>query len=191
TVTAVVCVIVFVLWRKALQLIRPNGPQDSSLHALVLGVLGGLSMPAVTQPSMPVLAGILLGILAGVIGRTHRLRIHPVAAVVVILWLLPVVLIPWDTTFLDRRGFDVVPAVLKPRFAVRGDLHDYAPRSDRAWWDHHSDPFPALRRPETHAMFLRNQQAMALSRPLLVEALSTGKLPRMGELILGAVPGPM
>src|SRR5690554_1663007 len=81
TVTAVVCVIVFVLWRKALQLIRPNGPQDSSLHALVLGVLGGLSMPAVTQPSMPVLAGILLGILAGVIGRTHRLRIHPVAAV--------------------------------------------------------------------------------------------------------------
>ncbi len=192
TVTAVSAVGAFVLMRIVAKVFRPTGPHDSSLHALVLGMLTGLALPVVKQPALvtPLLAGLLVGISANVVGRTHRLRLSPVALAVLTMWLLPMLLNPWDTAFVHRRGFDTAAGVLKPAAAVMGDVLDHpATPADRPWWSPPHDTHDAMHRPSPFQRLLTEQDTMLQHRPRMLWAFASGQLPRVGELLLGAAPG--
>ena len=67
----------YLLAALLMKIIRPHRREDSSLHALVLGLLLGLSLPTMYDMTVPLLAGLLLGILMVFTGRSHRLRLHP------------------------------------------------------------------------------------------------------------------
>ncbi|MBI1335816.1 MAG: hypothetical protein GC164_02510 [Phycisphaera sp.] len=191
-VTAVLSVGVFVLGRLAVTLLRPGGPRDTSLHALVMGMFTGLSLPMLESLTPAVLAGVFTGLLLVVGGRSHRLRVHACAAVIAGLWVLPVVLVPWDTSALHRPGFATVEAVLKPNHAVIGDVLDHSPRnSEKSWFNSAIGPTAAVSRPDAGALFLHDAQAMLLNRQLLLDRLSDGELPRLTQLLIGATPGPI
>ena len=72
----------------------PNCSIDSSLHVLALGLLLGLSLPVVCDSFIPGFAGVVMGAICFGVGRSRKVRVHPVAATMVIFWLLGM-LAPW------------------------------------------------------------------------------------------------
>ena len=76
-----------------MRMVQPERSNDSTMHALVLGLLLGVSMPPACPGFTPWVAGIVLGIFANLIGRSHRVRVHPIAATILIVWVMNMA---WD-----------------------------------------------------------------------------------------------
>ncbi len=155
------------------------------LHPLNLGLLLGASLPLMQQPWLPIAAGAMVGLLSHVIGRAHRLRLHPVALVLVTVWLLPVVL-PGAMRVIGEP----VDAVLRPQRLLIGNVGDATAEASIApWWSPAEYTAPdAIRRIEAGNLFLDHRIDMLGNRESLVQAISSGELVRLEELFIGAHP---
>lgn len=172
-------------------LIVPRRQFDSLLHVLTLGLLTGLVMPLYSQPVHALLAGAMIGVTSHFIGRTHRLRIHPVALAIVALWLLPGLTVRWNLLYVPPTGSQQISAVLVPRHIIVGDVTDASARpAYQPWWqiDRH-ETHQSIARHEPYALMLRNQRELLVSPRMLVNMMTSGELPRVEELLLGATPG--
>jgi Na+-transporting NADH:ubiquinone oxidoreductase subunit NqrB len=184
--------VTYLMVAMACQVFWPRRQNDSSLHVLTMGLLLGVSLPVMRDPMIPIIAGVALGLACHVIGRSHRLRIHPVAAVIVLVWVVPLLVSQQSSAPYAGRSMTTEPAVLKLDHVILGDLYDLPvmPAPMGAWWEdvtlhsHH-----AMRRPEPVRMLLGSDIPGEPGR--LADLLSQSKLPRVEELLLGCVPGPV
>lgn len=123
----------YVLISIVLKLLWPRIMIDSNLHALALGLLVGLALPAGSDTMILWIAGLLMGVVAHVVGRSHRLRIHPVVVVLLLTWPLGTI---WELN--EARQNPHTPlsprAVLRPERVVVGDLCDVTENLDRQPW---------------------------------------------------------
>jgi len=165
---------------------------DPSLHILNMGLLLGLVLPVVRQSLISLVAGVLLGVVALVVGRSRRLRGHPVVVAYLMLWFLCGVFVEGGG---DRSlsGLLHVPrAVLKPSRMVVGDVCDVAGgvQGRQPWHGGYEqsggDAWP---RAQPYVSLLREQRNLLRHDPALANALSNGRLPSMGAVVIGAVPG--
>lgn len=178
------------LVRVVVQLLRPARQFDSPLHVLNLALLLGLALPMTLGLAIPALSGLLLGILAHLVGRGRRVRLHPVAMVLVLVWAMPA-LATWSAEPLRRSNFDPIHAVLKPTRVVLGDLADVGrERPHEPWWIASPEADrDAIRRLPPAELVLRERRRMLEQETMLVQMLTSAELCRLEELLLGCVPG--
>jgi hypothetical protein len=190
-ITAIATLVSYLLLGLVIHLLRPHRRVDSLLHALAMGLLLGCAMPIYERSHhMNLLGGLTLGILAHLVGRTHRLRLHAIALTIVTLWLLPAMTVDSQMIFLPRQTHPRVESVLRPQHVVLGDVQDATEVSFESWWStRHSDESHAVKRRDAHSVLAHNQASILQHDPLLVNMLSSGELPRLEELLLGATPG--
>ncbi len=168
-----------------------GGVADPNIHVLIQGLLLGLVMPVMDRPLVPLMAGVLLGVVLRFVGRTRRVRAHPVAVVFVAVWLL--------VGFLRGGGglgaepFGAVEAVLRPHRVVVGDVHDVGDMGGAQSWLHDSglSKSDAVPRQDPCRMLLDQQERALVDRSVIPEMLSSYRLCSLGEVIVGAVPGPI
>ncbi len=171
----------------------PRTPRHSHLHVLVLGMLFGLSLPLMPDPTLPLLGGTVLGVVAHLVGRTKWLRLHPVAVVLVLIWLMPAMFGVPDRQSHLWAGSEPVQAVLRREHVVVGDIaHMSRQVSFEPWWAP-ADPerTDAVHRPDPYLLLIRQQRQILQNRQMLVQLLSSGELCRLQEVVFGAVPGPV
>lgn len=177
-----------------IKVFKPKRMPDSSLHVLTMGLFLGVSLPVMRDPWIPICAGMLLGLLCHGIGRSHRVRIHPVAAALVLAWVLPNLVGQHSNWQWSSRTMVTEPAVLQLDHVILGDLYNTPnyrlPLS--AWWENatfgRSD---ATRRPEPMDVLLNKTNNIPSYPNRLADLLSQSKLPRVEELLIGCVPGPI
>lgn len=173
------------------RVIRPERPNDSTMHALVLGLLLGSSMPPACSGVTPWIAGIVLGILANLIGRSHHVRVHPIAATMLAVWVINMA---WGHGSHGERWTEIVrspQAVLRAERILIGDVQHVAQDSDHQPWWHKRERLTgdALPRSNPYAVLIREQKSLLQDQTRLGVMLSDGRLRPIGELVLGAVPG--
>ena len=161
--------------------------------AVWLGMMTGLSLPLTQDYTLPLLAGLLTGGVMQVVGRSHRLRVHPLAVVMVAVWLVP--LAGWwgGSGWLIQQATEPIDAVLRPSHVVRGDVFELVGGvSYEPWWETGAAGLPdGVRRASFVDSLWRYRYELATQRTWLVSMLSSGELPRFEELLLGSVPGPV
>jgi hypothetical protein len=191
--TALAAVATWWLTRQVMRLVRPRVQIDSAMHLIVMAMLLGLALPVMRRPSIAVLAGMLLGIACHLVGRTHRLRVHPVALVMVVLWLLPAMLAPHGRGASAESIFQPINAVLQPGSVIVGDLNDASPQISRQTWSMAMrDPqYDAVNRAQPYELLIADQKKMLEPPSILVNMLGSGELARLEELLFGSVPGPI
>jgi len=182
----------FTLVRVVVRKIRPSGSFDPSLHILVLGLLLGMTLPVTCNPEIPAVAGLVLGLIAHMVGRSHTIRVHPVAVALLLTYLLA------GTLDLGRveQGLGAIHAphkVLRIERVVIGDVCDGTGENDLQPWlsTRPRTTSDAISRIEPGAYFHANQVEFLQDRSSLAQSLATGRLIPMTELLLGAVPGPI
>lgn len=185
--TAVLAVASFALGYVVMRLVRrDNGanenPEATLTYAVHLGLMMGLTLPLMPQMWHSVFAGILVGVLAHVMGPDRQLRIHPVAVVHVVL----LVAIPLT----GLRGND---AVLAPSHIVLGDVTRAGePVGGPTWLQTRPAPDAhALRREPPGRLMLEEQDKVLEHGSRIIMLLKDGDLPRLLDVIIGAVPGPV
>lgn len=190
-VSAIATLVTYLLLGLVMHLLRPKRPADSVLHPLMLGMMLGCALPLYHKFDVHLLGGLLLGLLAHVVGRTHRLRLHAVALTIVIVWLLPAITVKWQMMYLARLTNPPVESVLRPQHLVLGDVQDTTEQvSFESWWStRQNQDTDAVRRHDAYAVLVRDQAKILQHEPLLVNMLSSGELPRLEELMIGATPG--
>lgn len=170
----------------------PTPSVDSSLHVLILGLLLGLALPVVCNSSIPVIAGIVMAAVCFGVGRSHTIRIHPVAATMVILWL-PGIMGP--SPRLDRGMATITSphAVLRPHCMVFGDACDIAITKDYRPWlaERDTEAQDAIGRVEPGSFLQKYRQDLLDRNSALPRILVSGQLMPMTDILLGAVPGPI
>jgi len=167
------------------RLLKRAGPSRvPHAHMLTLALLLGAAMPLFAKPWIALAAGGMLGIAAHMVGRSHRLRVHPVALVMTLVWLLPTL---WPTA-MQQDHWTQLDSVLRPQRLVVGNVRDTTEEVSRApWWSPAEEPLPdALRRHDAGSLILDQRHELLQSRAYLVRLLSTGQLVRLEELFLGA-----
>ncbi len=175
----------------AMTRVRPNMPLDAYLHVLVMGLLMGLALPAMGGPALPMVAGLILGGVIHIIGRTHRVRTHPIAAVWVLLWLLTWVGVGHQAHENWLQPWNAKSAVLRPQRMVLGDLADAKPDNPSQWATTQRADSDALIRTEPYRLLISQQKQLLGHDDALATLLSSAQLVPMSQLILGATPGPM
>ncbi len=191
--TTVSTVVAYTLFACVLATLRGRRTRFISPYAIWIGMLLGLGMPVAENLALPIIAGLLLGAVAHVVGRSHRVRVHPVALMLVILFLAPNLLPDSPSRVsLSRAITQTVPAVLGPGRLFIGDVNDAPDQlNTEPWLSHHDADHDALRRTDPQLVILDERQAI-LSRPdRLRYLLSSGMLVRFEELAIGAAPGPV
>lgn len=180
----------YLLSGLVIHMIQPQRKSDSLMHVATMSLLLGLCLPVMRQPSLVVLAGALMGFVMHLTGRVHRLRIHPVAMTMVLVWLLPVMLVRSMRPGESFPMFDTVNTVLRPDHLVRGDLFKFSDEISRLPWSAamRDSEWDAVRRMEPYALLIDGQTRM-LQPTMLVNMLASGELPRVEELLLGVTPG--
>ncbi len=171
--------------------IKPNVMLDSHLHALVLGLFMGLTLPAQCSGQTAFVAGLLAGLAAHVVGRSHRVRCHPVAVVILAGGL-------WGTyghvhgPFQEIARYQSAGAVLRPERVVVGDLCQITEGLDHRPWLTARAPAAgdALARVEPITLLTTYRRDMLRDRSMLAGVLGTGRVVPLTDLVLGAVPGP-
>lgn len=181
----------YLIAAMGLQIFWPKRLPDSSLHVLTMGLLLGLSLPVMRQPWIPILAGVMLGLLCHIIGRSHTIRIHPVAAALVLVWVIPL-FISHGREGNASRELTTEPAVLNLDHVILGDLYNTpsTPTPLAVWWeDASTGRSHAQRKPEPIRILLK--QNIPQNPALLPDLLSSNRLPRVEEMLIGCVPGPI
>ena len=165
----------------AMTLIKGSASQGSMSQALNMGLLMGLVMPLMQQPSLAVIAGALIGALVHVTGPTHRVRVHPVAAAYLMLMMsLPLV------------GQQQVGAVLSPSNVVVGDVWRFTKAVGPNWLSMTvPEQYDSIRMQDPQRQMRQQQQDILRLRSRLIELLRKGELPRIEDVMLGATPGPV
>ncbi len=130
-VTGVAATLVYAVLAWGLRNVRSQRRVDSIRHTLAMGLLLGLALPVLTDLRLAAVVGAALGVVAHWVGRTHWLRAHPVAVVMVVLLLAGVVFgeaWPWrvQSGLLGAQG-----QILRPNRMVLGDVKE-AGRADAA-----------------------------------------------------------
>lgn len=184
----------YLLLAMIVQVFRPKRLPDSSLHVLTMGLLMGVSLPVMRDPWIPIGAGMLLGILCHGIGRSHRVRIHPVAAALVLAWVIPNMIGQHSQWQWSERAMTTEPVVLQLDRLVLGDLYDTSKLRQpySVWWEGISHGgYDAAARPEPMHELLSQTNDIPRYPHRLADLLSQSKLPRVAELLIGCVPGPI
>ncbi|MCX5659591.1 MAG: RnfABCDGE type electron transport complex subunit D [Planctomycetota bacterium] len=182
----------YILGSLLVRLIRRREPVDRPLYALNSALLLGACLPAGESLTLSVIAGGMLGVLIHLVGRSHRIRIHPVAAALLFAWVAPCL-----TTSHDLRSLELLvqhrpqPAVLRPERVVVGDLQDLAPTNhSQPWWVADDGPkHDALRRHEPATLLVRESRQVLRHDWFLGRMLASGELCRLEEVLLGSIPG--
>ncbi|MEX0655695.1 MAG: RnfABCDGE type electron transport complex subunit D [Phycisphaeraceae bacterium] len=184
--TMVVTVAVHALagWgRRSLGLGRPR---EARGFVVVLGLLGGLALPVtgggVGAWGWPVVAGVVVGLSAVWVGRSHAVRLHPVAVLGAVMLLAGVV---------TARGATPVEAVLWPAHTLAGDVADVGDpvRGPHPWVRWEADASDAAARPWLERLVLAEQRQWLASPERMRRQSGEGVLPAMEDVLLGAVPG--
>lgn len=187
-ITTLASLVTYMTFGGALKRWSPDRVADSNLYALNLGLLLAAALPAMERPAMPLLAGVLMGLTGQIVGRSHKVRAHPV----VVVWFL-MVLFSWTWMPRDSNlaSFGAVQSVLRPDRLLIGDLTDLAERIDRQAWWHCVDPdeADAVPRSDPHTVVVMQQRTMLQHRAVLANLLGNGWLRPLGEVLLGVVPG--
>lgn len=186
--TALWTLVTYALVAAVMGRVRPTRRVDSNLHALVLGLLLGLVMPVVLDPFLTRLSGWLLGVTAHFVGRSHRIRAHPVAVVWLVVWALCHSLYGPAAT----NPFQFHQSVLRPQRIVVGDVCDVTDgQPERQSWFEADPrtPADAQLRLDPYALLVGQQKDLLESRSVLAGLVSSRQICPMSDLILGAVPG--
>jgi Na+-translocating ferredoxin:NAD+ oxidoreductase RnfD subunit len=180
--TASVAMASFGLSRLVLRMVRGAWPPASMTSALHMGLMTGLTMPVMSQPWLSVAAGILVGVAVHVVGPIHRIRVHPVALVQLVLLLV--------VPLTGRLGVD---AVLAPSRVVVGDVVNNVRTAGATVWINTAIPpgIDAIRRPAPDQILLEEQQRVLHHATRLLMLIKGGDLPRLADVLLGAAPGPV
>ncbi len=189
-----ICIAVYLLLTLAIYLVRPSHRFDSPAHTFTLALLVGVLHPLTLNPWQPMLAAVLLGVAMHLVGRIHACRAHPLALAITLAWFIPFVSSQLELHQMQALGQEPAPAVLRINRLVLGDVLDYAdPGVYEPWWTRpaHPDEPDALPRLEPGEVLVKDQQTMLLYPQMLVHMLTSGELPRLEELLIGCVPGPM
>ena len=189
-VTTLAAVIVHQLLAVLAKLVRPTLHRGSLSHALVLGLLLGASMPLMRQPALHIAAGAVLGVISHMVGRSHWLRVHPVAVVLVLCWVAPGLR---GFSFFNARPeiFQKIDSVLRPKRLILGDVTDLVANRDRTdpWLSTYELSAPAaVLRPDPDDFLLAeaNRDRILTNRDFFVDKLSSGELCRIEEMFIGA-----
>jgi len=180
--TTTLSLVVYLLVALAMHMIRGRAPGGSISQALNMGLLMGLVMPLMPQMAVAVIAGSLVGALVHLMGPTHRMRVHPVAAAYLVLMLgLPLI------------GQQQVQSVLAPSRVVFGDAWRFTGPVGGPNWISMTVPeqYDAIRRPNPQQIMHQQQQDILRHASRMVVLLRSGDLPRIEDVILGSVPGPV
>jgi|GEM_PF-2451044 len=175
-------------------LISPKRQMDSFRYALTQAMLVGLLQPLATKPIETLLPAVILGVLMHLIGRTHRIRIPPAVAAIVLAWIVPFVMARVNVGQAHLFGPEYVNTVLKPDRVVTGDALDIGSEMQYdPWWrgaaGKDPDASDAMMRLSPYRQMMREQVTL-LQEPDMVEyMLTTGELPRLEEMLIGCVPG--
>lgn len=182
----------YLLIGQLLSLLRRNHRGDGIPHAITLALMLAVSLPLLHEPEMLILGSVLLGIISHAVGRSHRVRIHPVAVVMVLLWLAPTILSPSGVSADRSTLLKPVSAVLRPHRLLIGDVTDHPDHASTQTWSasRATDQYDAVARPDLHTTLVNDQHRM-LEPSFLVNMLAGGELPRLEEVLLGVVPGPI
>ena len=157
---------------------------------LWLGLLAGACLPALVAWPLALAAGAVTGATAHAVGRGRRVRAHPVAVALVLVWLVPVALEgPEPAAY--RRAVAAAGAVLLPEHVFLGDLTQADEMLDRDPWLWTLGTRPAARRIDPTMLVLGEQRAWLREASLLPRLLRSGDVPPLSDLLLGAVPGPL
>ena len=180
--TAVLTVAAFGVTHLALRAIRDTPPRSSLTYAVGVGLMMGLTLPLMPQIWHSVVAGILAGVLCHFIGPAQRVRIHPVAVIHLVLLLA--------SPFTGVRGTE---GVLAQSHILRGDVFHLAePIGGPTWTRMHApEGAEALRREPVSRLMLQEQHRILEHSSRIVMLLREGELPRLTDVLLGAVPGPV
>lgn len=169
---------------------------DSNTHALAMGLLLGLCLPVTWGSVVPVAAGLMMGVALHVVGRSHRVRAHPVAVVIVLLWGLGLLAggAQGGAALFGggvAQSREAPHAVLRPGWVVVGDILDVGVGIDHLPWvaQRESATGNAMARVEPYTAMISHQHRVIQDSSILASTLGNGGLPPMGDLVLGAVPG--
>jgi len=190
-ITALATLATYGLVGVVMRSVRPERATDSTMHALVLGLLLGVSLPPACPGLTPWIAGIVLGICAHLTGRSHHVRGHPIAVAILAVWVMNMA---WGQGTGGERWAQVVQspqAVLRTERIVIGDIRNVAKTADHQPWWHKRERLTgdALPRSNPYMALIREQKHILQDQSRLGMMLSDGRLRPVGELVLGAVPG--
>lgn len=192
--TTVGATVMFLIIARIVRLIRRRYQPDPLLHVVTVAMLTGLCLPVFVDQLIPFLAGMSVGALSHVFGRSHRVRLHVVALVVLAVWFIPAMVRGNGPSEATRTHFHWYTNVLNPSHVMTGDLAaDHPPVSRQLWWEQitPSTGEAAIRMADVDALILRERSRMIEHEWVMVNMLSSGELPRLEDLLLGAVPGPV
>ncbi len=171
---------------------RPDRPAQPWLHILSTSLLLGGSLPLSYRAVVPVMSGAILGAALHGVGRASRVRLDPIALVMVITCLAPEVIGGLSPTATMPPMFARVSAVLRPQRVVTGDAFDAGPSNQAvwSWWSPVGQGYDAIRRADPYAYWITHQHAvLALDAKDASAWLGSLELCAMGELLLGPIPG--
>lgn len=159
------------------------------LHVTTLGLFAGLAIPLTRDASAAIIAGVVVGLLTHISGRTRRIRLNAPAAAVLVVWLLPTVTALGLFRGLPREGVATIDGVLQPSRVVLGDVsHADADPRPGPWWAWNEVERDAQERARPGIVVLRDRARFLLVPDMLVNTMGSGELCRMEELLLGCVP---
>jgi len=190
-VIVVVAVITFVMATRAIRHFWPARSSESYRHVIVLALLAGLSLQVMHELVIFITAGFVLGLLPHVVGRTHRLRIHSVSVVLVLVWIGPSLLETLSPSLGVKLLDKPVNAVLRPNRLFYGDVSDYTEHISFDRWTSYDGEIEtdAMQRFEPYSVLVHDQEKMLEPPSILVNMLTSGELVRIKQLLFGAVPG--
>ena len=173
---------------------RAEHGQHSQAYGLWMGLLMGVSTPLSLNLVVPIISGLLLGLAMHIMGRAHRLRIHPIAPVILLVWILPSLIYLADAPTMRQSLTQPVQTVLRPGRVFIGDAADAGPTTnwvDTLPWLDVTGPTDSLRRKHQQTLLIREQRRILDDPNLLINMLRSGELVPLEELLFGAVPGPI
>jgi len=170
--------------------------RDALTHVLAMGLLLGLAMPLLHHIEVNLTAGALLGGVMHLCGRSHRIRAHPVAIVLLLYFagvdagLEPDALRLPPSFQTLRHGLQPTQTILRPGRLVIGDATNAANPAetiDRPWMRSYEPLEPdAVHRPEPGRALIDGRYTLLSDRSSFIQRLSSGELVRIEELFLGA-----
>lgn len=189
SVTALATLAVHLPISALFRLLGVRRPREAMAHIFGMGLLLGLATPLTTSLSVHFAAGAVLGLLMHGMGRSHRLRIHPVAVALLLFWMTPSLLEHLPSLGVDPQRVRPMQSVLIPTRLGVGDALDAAEKSSLPWFRQYERGGPdAERRVHTGANLIAARHELLKNRHALVDALNAGRLARLEEIFLGASP---
>ncbi|MCC6578837.1 MAG: RnfABCDGE type electron transport complex subunit D [Phycisphaeraceae bacterium] len=192
--TATTAFAVFLLISIIMQLLQPNVAMESMRQAVAQGLILGALMPVTASLWRKAMTGAFLGLALHLCGRCRSVRVHPIAAAMLAGWLAPMIFSGGHPLHqaLFEAGFP--PAVLRPDRMFVGAIESHAKVDPfTSWWNavgetqHHD----AVLRPVPFDRLIRDQVTILQHPSQLANMLVAGELPRVVELVIGCVPGPL